>query len=273
MAITQLASGQIAAAIAPAVPSATVNVLAGSNRMFLVAVMAEWTGFDPVVVTGVPVITLGGVNVPRLSDGTFAGAVAIPTSSSASRVGVFWYAMRELDYPGAGNQQLALAWPAVNGTNWTICTHWWQLRGVAQPPLPLPAASVQNFWFGFSVSTAATVVSGTRPAGLADDAVFWSAIKKGVNGTLVAQLDGVTNATEFLDVVGAGADVIQFRTVSSKTLAAPVGAGTTSGVLSLNASPQGMLVLGARIRSAVVPAPGSVYVSATRRGSVEVSAL
>jgi hypothetical protein len=269
VAITQLASGQIAVAASPAVPSATVTVLPGSNRLMLVAVMAEWLPTNGATVT--PTVTLGGSALVPMNDGVlpFIGGFSRDSSNGATRACVLWFCLPELAFPGAGNQPLSVSW--ANGTSWAICVHWWQLQGAVQ--LANPVVNVFGILGGSSGSTALTLISGTRPAGLASDAVFWACLKKGFSGTLLPQLDGVTVGADFVDIVGSGATVIQFRTTSAKTLAAPTIAGTCAGLLSLPANPQALLMFGARIQSAVVPNPGSVYVSATRRGSVEVTAL
>lgn len=148
------------AAITATSTTQSVTLGAGLNRLFLVAILST-SALEPLVYYA---------NRPlrriALGSGSF----------------LRWYVLRESELPPNGANNLVVSYPL----SVTFVVGWWILEGCSQGDLRSSATD----GFSLTTTTGQTSMTVSLP-GIAGDAIFGSAIKRVLNGSLDMLIDGI----------------------------------------------------------------------------------
>lgn len=159
--------------------STSVNVGAGNNRRFFLAVSGERPTY-----AAPSTFTLGGQALTLVTDGSqqannITGGVA----------GVHIYELREANFPANGSQTLSVTWPG-SAVNYGL--QWWLLEDADQ-------GNVRDAKVA-SATTASTSISVTLDAGASDDAVLCAAYKNDSTGTVTFNIAGASAGSPDADI-------------------------------------------------------------------------
>lgn len=270
MAIVQLLEADAGEVTSPqAAFTQSVAMPAGTNRLLLVCVAGLAT--VPASVN-FPTVTYGGVPLSLVYDGAVAAAAGQTSTNGVERVFPSYWMLREADFPAGSVNDLVATWNSAGVWQFTVA--WMVLNGAAQPAsmavFPSFSQNVADVKVALTNSAVATSLAATMDGGLASDAVIAAAITK---RQVASQLDisiGGVGITEDFDV--------QMFTRQGRAAGGKVVAAGTTGTVAVGAAfnaqaNQAGVLLGIRLQAATIPVAGSCAVSATKRGSVEVTVV
>lgn len=191
--------------------SQAVTLGAGSNRIFLVAIVAERSTY-----AAPTSVTYGGNALSLVTDGTQTAE-----NITGSIAGVHFYALKEANLPANGSNTLAVTYSGA-AVNYVV--GWWILTGVNQGN----ARDVKVL----GQTTTATSITVTLDAGATTDAVVCASYKNDTTGTIAITISGA-GVTEDFDVSLAtggarGAAGTDLPAVASGTIACVATVSSTS---------------------------------------------
>lgn len=222
--------------------SQAVTLGAGSNRLFLVAIVGERTSY-----AAPNSVTYGGVALSLVTDGSQTAE-----NITGSFAGVHFYVLKEASLPANGSNTLAVTWPgaAVN-----YCVGWWIFTGVDQGN----ARDVKTL----GQTTTATSITVTLDSGATTDAVVCAAYKNDTAGTVAITISG-SGVTEDFDVSLATGGA---RAAAGTGLPAVVS-GTIACVATVSSTTRRILVA---VRLAEAPAVVNIDDSTLAFPSIGIS--
>lgn len=142
----------------------------------------------------IPVVTYGGVTMSFLR--IESGIESFITGGSASRVSVFWFALRESELPPNGANDLIVNWAALAGTNWGFRSEWYLLGNADQGPI--------TRWISRLATTSGTQpLNGVLNTGGVSDAIYVAGMNVITSGSFQITIDGVGIVEDADAVVGS----------------------------------------------------------------------
>lgn len=196
--------------------SQAVTLGAGSNRLFLVAIIGERTSY------AAPTnVTYGGNALSLVTDGAQTAE-----NITGTNAGVHLYALKEASLPANGSNTLAVNY---SGANVNYVVGWWILTGVNQGN----SRDVKVL----GQTTTATSITITLDSGATTDAVICAAYKNDSTGTIAITISGAAVTEDFdVDLTTGGA-----RGAAGTDLPA-VASGTIACVATVSSTTRRIIV-------------------------------